>query len=401
MRILVACLACITLACGAAEEAVEEELVFRHQELERELGIGYAVLVEDIDGDGDIDVVALNETQVAWWSNPEWTKQVVLDGVTEADNVAIAAADITGDDQIEFAIGAAWRPSDTEGGGTLQWIERTDEAGAMWKHHPLGNEPTTHRMRWADTNADGDRELIVAPLHGRGTSGPLHWEGNGVRLLALTPSDKPIEEPWDEEVIDDTFHIVHNFWVGDFNNQPGDELLVASYEGVHLLTRASDGWTRTRLGTGFISDEIRGAGEITVGSLESGKSYIVTVEPWHSSRIVRYDQPDGDKTQPWDRRVVVENLGGGHALWAADVDKDGDDEIAFGWRLEGSAPYDQPGVAIYDPTDDHVQIVDLGGMATEDLKVVDLNEDGLPDIVASGRSTHNLKIYWNEGPGTL
>jgi hypothetical protein len=41
-------------------------------------------------------------------------------------------------------------------------------------------------------------------------------------------------------------------------------------------------------------------------------------------------------------------------------------------------------------------LIDDGGMATEDLMVGDFNRDGLPDIVASGRATHNLKIYWNE-----
>jgi len=35
-------------------------------------------------------------------------------------------------------------------------------------------------------------------------------------------------------------------------------------------------------------------------------------------------------------------------------------------------------------------------MACEDLKVIDLNGDGKQDIIASGRSTHNLKIYWNK-----
>ena len=41
-------------------------------------------------------------------------------------------------------------------------------------------------------------------------------------------------------------------------------------------------------------------------------------------------------------------------------------------------------------------MVDDGGMATEDLMVGDFNGDKLPDIVASGRATHNIKIYWNE-----
>jgi hypothetical protein len=34
-------------------------------------------------------------------------------------------------------------------------------------------------------------------------------------------------------------------------------------------------------------------------------------------------------------------------------------------------------------------------MACEDLQVMDLNADGKLDIVASGRATHNLKVYWN------
>ena len=383
----------LVLATSLASAAID----FRHQQIEDQLGIGYAVLCEDVDADGDTDIVALNETQVVWWSNPDWEKRVILDGETEADNVAIAASDITGDGRLEFAIGAAWRPSDTEGGGTLQWIRRTGDPNAEWQLHPLGNEPTTHRMRWADTDADGRSELIVAPLHGRGTSGPQHWIGNGVRLLALTPSENPESAPWGQEVVDDSFHIVHNFWVLNFDADEPQELLVASYEGLHLLDRGADGnWIRTRLGQGFVGEAIRGAGEIKLGTLASGKRYIATVEPWHANNIVIYDEP-ADPLSPWKRSVAVKRLNGGHALWTADLDGDGDQELAFGWRLKGSMPYDKPGVAVYDPSTGEVQVVDWGGMATEDLTTADLNGDGRPEIVAAGRATHNLKIYWNEG----
>ena len=393
MKRFICSLALVGLPATAATGTIE----FRHQEIESELGIGYAVLCEDVDGDGDTDVVALNETQVIWWSNPEWNKHVILDGETEADNVAIAAHDITGDGKLEFAIGAAWRPSDTAGGGTLQWIRRSADEDAEWELFPLGNEPTTHRIRWADTTGDGQAELIVAPLHGRGTSGPQHWVGNGARLLALTPSNRPETTPWAQEVIDDSFHIVHNFWVLNFDDDPADELLVASYEGVHLLDREGDDWTRTQLGPGHISESIRGAGEVKLGTLASGKRYIATVEPWHANNIVIYSEPANPR-QPWSRSAVVTRVAGGHALWPADLDADGDEELAFGWRLKGRMPYDRPGVAVYDPGTGKVQIVDWGGMATEDLTVADLNGDGRNDIVAAGRSTRNLKIYWNEGP---
>jgi hypothetical protein len=34
-------------------------------------------------------------------------------------------------------------------------------------------------------------------------------------------------------------------------------------------------------------------------------------------------------------------------------------------------------------------------MACEDLKLADLDGDGKLDIIASGRASNNLKIYWN------
>ena len=37
------------------------------------------------------------------------------------------------------------------------------------------------------------------------------------------------------------------------------------------------------------------------------------------------------------------------------------------------------------------------GVAVEDLVVADLNADGRPDIVAGGRSTGNVRIFFNEG----
>ena len=85
---------------------------------------------------------------------------------------------------------------------------------------------------------------------------------------------------------------------------------------------------------------------------------------------------------------------GGHALWTADVDGDGADEIVFGHS-------DTPqvhGVQVYDAVDAtgakwQKHLVDAGGMATEDLIAADVTGDGRVDIIAGGRATHNVKLY--------
>ncbi len=43
-------------------------------------------------------------------------------------------------------------------------------------------------------------------------------------------------------------------------------------------------------------------------------------------------------------------------------------------------------------------LLDPGGVAVEDLAAADLNGDGRIDLVAVGRATKNVKIYWNEKP---
>ncbi len=65
-------------------------------------------------------------------------------------------------------------------------------------------------------------------------------------------------------------------------------------------------------------------------------------------------------------------------------------------------PGERRGVRIYKALDEKGtkwarHIVEDGGVAVEALAVADLNGDGRPDIVAAGRATGNVRIYWNEG----
>jgi hypothetical protein len=174
--------------------------------------------------------------------------------------------------------------------------------------------------------------------------------------------------------------------------------------GVFVLARDPNGrWSKTQLGAGNQEAKpFKGSSEVKVGSLAGGGRYIATIEPWHGFQVVVYTPP-AKVSGLWERRVIDEPVAGGHALWCSDLDGDGDQELIVGTRDKGSDPSHGPGVSVYDPSPDSKplaftrHVIDEGGVAVEDLVAADLDGDGRDEIVAGGRATHNVKIYWNQG----
>ena len=79
----------------------------------------------------------------------------------------------------------------------------------------------------------------------------------------------------------------------------------------------------------------------------------------------------------------------------------GVDEILIGSRGKDDAAKIKPTINIYKLAGSDVSkwdkhVLDDGGVAAEDIQIGDLNGDGKIDIVAVGRATHNVRIYWNE-----
>src|SRR5262249_44742810 len=324
---------------------------------------------------------------------------------TKKDNVCIAAYDIDGDGQLDFALGADWRGLTSAAEGTLQWLKRGKTLDEPWTVHRIGAEPSVHRIHFADIDGSGKPALVVAPLLGRKSTAEKNWmDGEPVRVLAYKIPKDPVRDPWKPVVLDDGLHVIHNFWPIPAAHGKGVDLLTASYEGVSLLTRDPEGnRSRLHLGTGNQDNpkRNRGASEIKQGKLKNGRKFIATIEPWHGHQVVVYTQAD-DPKKLWDRHVIDQQLRWGHAVSCADLDGDGNDELIIGVRDNLSKkPHEQCGVRIYKVLDDKGakwarHFVDEGGVAVEDLAVADLDGDGRIDIVAVGRQTHNVRIYWNE-----
>jgi len=408
----------ITFALLAPVWAQAGDLAFRAQEIATDLTVGYAVTTVDMNADRKPDIVVVDTGRVVWYENPTWKVHTIIEGQTKKDNVCIAPFDIDGDGRPDFALGADWRPFDTQTGGTVQWLSRPAKEGDKWQVHPIGEEPMMHRMRWIDLDADGRPELVAVPLMGRGTKGP-DWDSAGVRILAYKIPADPRRDRWPVEVLNDDLHVTHNFVPTDFDGDGKPEILVTSFEGVSLLARTADGkWKTRRVGEGNqTSRPNRGASEVKYGKLASS-DYIATIEPWHGNQVVVYTRPeaadaktaDAKDAKPsakpalpeglWRRHVLDEELKWGHAVWCANLDGDADEELIIGVR-DNANDSARCGLRIYDPQDALTgrwqrTLFEPGGVAIEDLTVEDLDGDGRRDIIAVGRATRNVRIYWNQ-----
>src|SRR5687768_10401443 len=162
MRIPVQTLSLFTVFTMASLSAgLAADIPFRAEELPTKLGVGYAVRLVDMNGDKKLDICIVDQTRILWLENPTWKEHILIDKQTRPDNVCFAPADIDGDGKLDFAVGADWKPFNTESGGTVQWIranpENKKEANqeALWQVLPISEVPTVHRMNFADLDGDG------------------------------------------------------------------------------------------------------------------------------------------------------------------------------------------------------------------------------------------------------
>lgn len=386
--------AIILFFLGSAASAWAQTPDFKPQEIDASIEIGYGLAVADVNGDGRSDILLADKKFIVWYENPKWENHVIAEALTEKDHVCIAARDIDGDGKCEIAVGAEWNPGDTEGSGAIFYLMPPADRKQRWEPVKLTHEPTTHRMKWVRNRA-GRYDLIVAPLHGRGNK---NGEGAPVKVLAYHMPADP-KQPWNTSLVNDAMHMTHNFDIVPAPAGEAEGLLLCGKEGVVRLAQTDHGWSTQWISKH--SGDLKGAGEVRYGMFAGGQPYIATIEPMHGNQLCLYlPPPDGPKDGEWHRTVLDDTLADGHALACFDFLGINNRQIAVGWRsMQKIGP--KVGVKLFATTKEDGSgwkqtLIDDNLMACEDIAVTDLDGDKDPDIIAAGRRTKNVKIYWNQ-----
>ncbi len=385
---------CLSGWIATLGSAVADEW-FQAETIDGDVKIGYGVAVGEVDGDGRPDLLLADKSEFVWYRNPgatgePWTRHVLARQLTPSDNVCLAARDLDHDGRVELAVGANWNPGETDDvarSGAVFYLRRPDDPTQPWEAVPITpHDPTVHRMHWVRWG-DGTYRLVVLPLHGRGNR---NGEGRPVRAMAyeILPSDGTLVGA---QTIHEEFHLTHNLDVVSPDDRTAESIWIAGREGLARVTQA-------------VTDTVvaaapgRGAGEVRHARIRGTGTELVTIEPMHGFEVVYYQQAEDGL---WQREVLDASLNQGHALAAADFLGLGRDQVVAGWRNPNADG--RVGIRLYVPNPDRsdwtTHVVDDNHMACEDLRVADLNGDGRLDVVAAGRATNNLIVYWNQGAG--
>ena len=210
---------------------------------------GYQVAVADMNGDGKPDVIALSTdaNRVDWYENPTWKRHPVA---RTPRNIDLAVRTINGRPAIALASGFYFDQSNR--GGEIELLTPPEKPDELWTLHPVGVDPVVHRLRWGDLDGDGRAELIYAPIFGRGSDATR--DPKPAHLWAYRVPDDLDQGRWPVWKIDESLTVLHGLYVGDLDGDGRDEILTASFEGIHRFEWKGQGpavrWHKTQLSTG-------------------------------------------------------------------------------------------------------------------------------------------------------
>lgn len=359
---------------------------FREHTIATGLKGGYQVVPADLNGDGKPDLIALASgmSELVWFENPGWQRHVIAGGFKSPIN--LGAWDYDGDGVPEIVMASGFSMQAKNSTGVVSVLHHEGDPRGPWKVREIDRLPTSHRLRWADFEGKGAKVLINAPLTAADAA-PPDFRGR-TPLVFYRPGE------WKRELIGDANEgVMHGLDIVDWDGDGRDEILTASFGGIHLFDYRGGRWTRTEIAKGDPAPWPKcGASDVAVG--EAGKArFLCTIEPWHGHEVVVYTRAGA----AWRRHVIDDSLVEAHTIVAADLNGDGADEIVAGYRGEGRSVY------VYYAQDARGErwkreTLDAGGMAAAACAAVDLNGDGRPDLACIGSATANLKWYENVSP---
>jgi len=221
----------------------------------------------DIDGDGDIDIVAASSQldRIVWWENTGgglgWESHLVGESFNGAWTVHVADIDADGDPDV---VAGAFYDDD------VAWFENTDSSGGSWTRHDIATDfDGVYFVHTFDIDGDGDPDVLSAASI---ADELVWWENRGGEFTA--------------ELINDLFDGAVCIHGCDIDGDGDGDVLAAGVHGdlVALYENRGGIWGETVLGASF-----DGAFSVSSGDLNGDGETDPLGAAMHANTVVWWD----------------------------------------------------------------------------------------------------------------
>jgi hypothetical protein len=338
------------------------------------------VFPADLDNDGDLDILAASETQVAWHENdgkspPGFAARTIATSILGGRWVYAADLDQDGDLDVISASKTDskinWYENLWSGRGTVPtFVERL-----------VSNQATGARMvNAADLDRDGDLDLYSAS----DSDDVVAWYEN----LGGRPAQ------FMRRLVDTDANYVRSAYAADLDGDGDLDLMSVSAYDHQVAWYENRGGRPLRFVRRIIAQGVMGALHVHADDLDGDGDMDILSASELDSTIAWYEN-QGRNSATFVKRVITPGAPGVHAVYTGDVDQDGDNDVIAAIEFSNTvAWYENNGGAVPGFTE---HVIVNSTMAAHGIYAADLDGDGDLDVLSASRD--DGKISWFENRG--
>ncbi len=400
---------------------------FRKQVISKGLA-NHESRLADLDGDGDLDILAKPYHQGAPGIDVLLNRHARLDRwqrhVIDADkpwrSVFVTAADLDGDGRQDIVTGGWWyrNPGDPAGawerrtiGAPLNNMAAVADLDGDGDPDVLGTEgkgaERNAEFVWAENDGhgtftihanleagDGDflQGVALARFQGGRPQIALSWHKSGRGIQMLTIPENPVRTRWPLRKVSEVSQD-EALSAGDIDRDGRIDLLL----GTRWLRNLGTGWEPQEIGPEAPPDRNRLADLNADGRLDAVVGFEAVSKP---GDVVWYEQPPAAKG-PWTKHVIA-TVTGPMSLDVGDLDGDGDPDVVVGEH--NLAHPETAKLYVFENADGHGgrwlgHIAAVGDEHHDGAILVDIDGDGDLDVISIGWGHARVLLYENRAAG--
>ena len=343
----------------------------------------HSVVAADVDGDGDLDVLAAsdNDDTVAWFENTDGlgtfgTEQVITNTANGA--FAVTAADVDGDGDLDV-LAASFNDD------TVAWFENTDGLGTFGTEQVITNTADgAQSVVTADVDGDGDLDVLAASKN----DDTVAWYENTDGLGTFGP----------EQVITNTADGAQSVVTADVDGDEDLDVLVASLIGDTVAWFENTDGLGTFGAEQLIDNSANGARAVTTADVDGDGDLDVVVAIRVNDTVVWYENTDGLGTFG-SEQVINNTTNGPSSVMAADVDGDGDLDVVAASVFDDTVAWfeNTDGLGTFGPE----QVLTNTADGVISVTTADVDGDGDLDVLAASDNDDTVVWFENNDPGVL